>query len=86
MGEEDVEGRENAARCFFSDKTPPHPCGVSLVRFLPTWARNEHNKLTDKSNFKAPCKQGAFTIKLWSNSQRFQRRNPRGGHHDRFPR
>ena len=21
MGEEDVEGRENAARCFFSDKT-----------------------------------------------------------------
>ena len=48
MGEEDVEGRENAARCFFSDKTPPHPCGVLLVRFLPTWAENEHK---DKHKF-----------------------------------
>ena len=33
MGEEDVEGRENAARCFFSDKTPPAPMRRSFGSF-----------------------------------------------------
>ena len=41
-------------RCFFQDKTLFPLSGVLLVRFLPTWAENEH---TDKHQFTNHKKQ-----------------------------
>ena len=38
---------------FFLNETLSPLSGVSLVRFLPTRARNEHNKYTDKSKFES---------------------------------
>ena len=39
---------------YFADfSNPLHPCGVLLVRFLPTWAENEQENLPDKSKFES---------------------------------
>ena len=35
---------------FFSIKTLFHLCGVLLVRFLPTWAENEHSPTPINTN------------------------------------
>ena len=63
---ENVEGRKNAARLHFLRTKPLPLCGALLVRFLPTWAENEHKSTRREENkHQKPAALFGYFLRRW---------------------